>query len=138
MDRRVVTSPGLLPPPAHSPDSVVRAGTGLAFRAGSVPPDADGVLIGEGDPARQARRVLADPEPQPHAVEGDFAHVVVTEFHVVGADHAVLSALWDVVTASGLSAGPQSSRPVGVACRGHGGHLVETTATAVPAEGARP
>jgi hypothetical protein len=49
----------------------------------------------------------------------------------VGSEPAVLSAVWDVVEASGLSAGPHSSTLIGVACLGYTGQLVEITATAV-------
>ncbi|GGV67452.1 hypothetical protein GCM10010294_22060 [Streptomyces griseoloalbus] len=52
-----VTVPGLFPPPGHAHASVVEAGTGLAFLAGSVPLDGDGELFGEGDPVRRAEQV---------------------------------------------------------------------------------
>ena len=134
---RRVTVPGLFPPPVYSHASVVEAGTRLAFLAGAVPLDADGKLVGEGDPVRQAEQVLSNLREQLRAVGSDLEHVVVTDVYVVSADTAVLSAVWDVVEASGLSAGPHSSTLLGVACLGYPGQLVEITATAVVPEGDR-
>lgn len=134
---RRVTVPGLFPPPVYSHASVVEAGTKLAFLAGSVPLDADGKLVGEGDPVRQAEQVLSNLREQLRAVGSDLEHVVVTDVYVVSTDTAALSAVWDVVEASGLSAGPHSSTLLGVACLGYPGQLVEITATAVVPEGDR-
>ncbi|OUD02106.1 RidA family protein [Streptomyces swartbergensis] len=126
-----VTVPSLFPPPTYSHASVVEAGTRLAFLAGSVPLDADGELVGPGDPVRQAEQVIDNLREQLRAVGSDLAHVVATDVYVVGSEPAVLSAVWEVVEASGLSAGPHSSTLIGVACLGYTGQLVEITATAV-------
>ncbi|MFE5817703.1 RidA family protein [Streptomyces sp. NPDC056479] len=131
---RRVTSPALFPPPTYSHASVVEAGTKLAFLAGSVPLDGDGKVVGEGDPVRQAEQVIANLEVQLGAVGSDLAHVLSTEVYVVSSDTAVLSAVWEVVEASGLSVGPHSSTLLGVACLGYTGQLVEITATAVVPE----
>ncbi|MFF7797287.1 RidA family protein [Streptomyces olivaceus] len=132
---RRVTVPGLFPPPAYSHASVVEAGTRLALLAGSVPLDAEGRLVGEGDPVRQARQVIANLTEQLRAVGSGLEHVLSTDVYVVSAETAVLSAVWDVVEASGLSAGPHSSTLLGVSCLGYQGQLVEITATAaVPEE----
>ncbi|MEU3250435.1 RidA family protein [Streptomyces sp. NPDC006997] len=133
---RRVTVPTLFPPPAYSHASVVEAGTRLAFLAGAVPLDTEGKLIGAGDAVRQAEQVVANLEEQLRAVGSDLAHVVSTDVYVVSAEPAVLSAVWDVVEASGLSTGPHSSTLLGVACLGYTGQLVEITATAVVPEGA--
>ncbi|MCW5253639.1 RidA family protein [Streptomyces sp. SHP 1-2] len=132
-----VTVPGLFPPPAYSHASVVEAGTRIAFLAGSVPLDADGKLVGKGDPVRQAQRVIENLTAQLHAVGSDLAHVLTTDVYVVSAEPAVLSAVWDVVEASGLSTGPHSSTLIGVNCLGYTGQLVEITATAAVPEGDR-
>ncbi|NEB01532.1 RidA family protein [Streptomyces sp. SID13726] len=133
-----VTVPALFPPPTYSHASVVEAGTKLAFLAGSVPLDAEGNLVGEGDPARQAEQVIANLREQLRAVGSDLEHVLATDVHVVSSDPAVLSTVWEVVEASGLSDGPHSSTLIGVACLGYRGQLVEITATAVvPAEASR-
>ncbi|RPE44781.1 enamine deaminase RidA (YjgF/YER057c/UK114 family) [Streptomyces sp. Ag109_O5-1] len=135
---RRVSVPVLFPPPTYSHASVVEAGTRLAFLAGAVPLDADGQLVGAGDPVRQAEQVLANLGEQLRAVGSDLGHVVATDVYVVSSETAVLSAVWEVVEASGLSAGPHSSTLVGVACLGYSGQLVEITATAVvPDEGTR-
>jgi enamine deaminase RidA (YjgF/YER057c/UK114 family) len=132
---RRVTSPALFPPPTYSHASVVEAGTRLAFLAGSVPLDAEGNLVGEGDPVRQAEQVIVNLEEQLRAVGSDLAQVLSTDVYVVSTDPAVLSAVWEVVEASGLSAGPHSSTLLGVACLGYTGQLVEITATAVVPDG---
>ncbi|GGW89641.1 enamine deaminase RidA [Streptomyces malachitofuscus] len=131
-----VTVPTLFPPPSYSHASVVEAGTRLAFLAGSVPLDADGKLVGEGDPVLQARQVIANLEEQLRAVGSSPDRVVTTDVYVVSGEPAVLSAVWEVVEASGLSTGPHSSTLIGVACLGYTGQLVEITATAVVPDGA--
>ncbi len=131
---RRVTVPGLFPPPVYSHASVVEAGTKLAFLAGAVPLDADGKLVGEGDPVRQAEQVLANLGEQLRAAGSDFQHVVSTDVYVVSDDPAVLSRVWEVVEAGGLSIGPHSSTLLGVACLGYTGQLVEITATAMVPE----
>ena len=137
-----VTVPGLFPPPTYSHATVVEAGTKLAFLAGAVPLDADGNVVGEGDAVRQAEQVLVNLGEQLRAVGSDLGHVVATDVYVVSSEPSVLSAVWEVVEASGLSAGPHSSTLVGVACLGYTGQLVEITATAVvpsaPEEPAQP
>jgi hypothetical protein len=54
--------------------------------------------------------------------------------YVVSGEPRVLSDVWGVVEASGLSTGPHSSTLLGVACLGYAGQLVEITATAVVPE----
>ncbi|MFD5591315.1 RidA family protein [Streptomyces griseorubiginosus] len=135
-----VTAPALFPPPTYSHASVVEAGTKLAFLAGSVPLDGRGNLVGEGDPARQAEQVIANLGEQLRSVGSGLEHVLATDVYVVSSEPAVLSTVWEVVEASGLSSGPHSSTLIGVACLGYTGQLVEITATAVvpdPEEGTR-
>ncbi|MGV9317363.1 RidA family protein [Streptomyces sp. NPDC003660] len=127
---RRVTPPSLFPPPTYSHASVVEAGTRLAFLAGSVPLDERGELVGPGDPVRQAGQVIANLREQLRAVGSDLEHVLVTEVYVVSDQPSVLSSVWEVVEASGLSKGPHSSTLLGVACLGYTGQLVEITATA--------
>jgi enamine deaminase RidA (YjgF/YER057c/UK114 family) len=57
--------------------------------------------------------------------------VVNTTVYVVAEQPSDLSAVWDVVTASGLAAGPHSSTLLGVSMLGYTGQLVEITAVAV-------
>ncbi|MYX99103.1 RidA family protein [Streptomyces sp. SID486] len=131
---RRVTVPGLFPPPTYSHASVVEAGTKLAFLAGAVPLTADGELVGPGDPVRQAEQVIANLREQLRAAGSDLEHVVVSEVYVVADEPATLSAVWDVVEASGLSVGPHSSTLLGISCLGYTGQLVEITVTAVVPE----
>ncbi|AKN72947.1 endoribonuclease [Streptomyces sp. PBH53] len=131
---RRVTAPALFPPPTYSHASVVEAGTKLAFLAGAVPLDEHGVVVGPGDPVRQAEQVIANLREQLRAVGSDLAHVVATDVYVVCSEPAVLTSVWEVVRASGLSTGPHSSTLLGVACLGYTGQLVEITATAVVPE----
>ncbi|MGW2699602.1 RidA family protein [Streptomyces sp. NPDC001340] len=131
---RRVTVPGLFPPPTYAHASVVEAGTKLAFLAGAVPLDAKGEVVGAGDPVRQAEQVVANLREQLRAVGSDLEHVVSSDVYVVSGEPSVLSAVWEVVEASGLSGGPHSSTLLGVACLGYTGQLVEITATAVVPE----
>lgn len=131
---RRVTVPGLFPPPTYAHASVVEAGTKLAFLAGAVPLDEKGEVVGAGDPVRQAEQVVANLREQLRAVGSDLEHVVSTDVYVVSSEPSVLSAVWEVVEASGLSHGPHSSTLLGVACLGYTGQLVEITATAVVPE----
>ncbi|MET7485639.1 RidA family protein [Streptomyces sp. NPDC005538] len=133
-----VTTPALFPPPTYSHATVVEAGTRLAFLAGAVPLDADGKVVGAGDAVRQAEQVLVNLKEQLRSVGSDLGYVVATDVYVVSSEPPVLAAVWEVVEASGLSAGPHSSTLLGVACLGYPGQLVEITATAVvPEKGAQ-
>ncbi|MFF3558758.1 RidA family protein [Streptomyces sp. NPDC002574] len=123
--------PSLFPPPGYAHAAVVGTGTRVAFMAGSVPLDADGELIGPGDPVAQAHQVLANLDEALHAIGSGLPHVVATTVYVVADEPADLSRVWDVVHASGLTEGPHTSTLVGVACLGYTGQLVEITATAV-------
>ncbi|MET7675289.1 RidA family protein [Streptomyces seoulensis] len=134
---RRVTVPGLFPPPTYSHASVVEAGTRLAFLAGAVPLDERGELVGPGDPVAQAGQVIANLREQLRAVGSDLEHVLATEVYVVSDQPPMLSSVWEVVEASGLSKGPHSSTLLGVACLGYTGQLVEITATAVIPEAER-
>jgi enamine deaminase RidA (YjgF/YER057c/UK114 family) len=114
---------------AHA--AVVEAGQRLAFMAGSVPLDAKGHLVGEGDAVRQTEQVIANLDEALRAVGSDLSQTVATTVYVVGDEPGALSAVWEVVRASGLSDGPHTSTLLGVSCLGYTGQLVEITATAV-------
>ncbi|GII61156.1 enamine deaminase RidA [Sphaerisporangium krabiense] len=125
------TVPELLPPPGYAHAAVVEAGERLAFMAGAVPLDAEGGLVGEGDPAAQARQVLANLETALLAVGSGLRHVVASTVYVATTRQEDLSAVWEVVRASELSAGPHTSTLLGVSLLGYPGQIVEVTATAV-------
>ncbi|GAA1365327.1 RidA family protein [Streptomyces beijiangensis] len=128
---RRTTVPTLFPPPMYAHAAVVEAGQRLAFMAGSVPLDAKGDLVGEGDPVRQTEQVIANLDEALRAVGSDLSQTVATTVYVVGDEPGVLSEVWEVVRASGLSDGPHTSTLLGVSCLGYTGQLVEITATAV-------
>ncbi|MEU6342797.1 RidA family protein [Streptomyces sp. NPDC046977] len=125
------TVPSLFPPPDYAHAAVVEAGARLAFMAGSVPLDAEGRLVGPGDPVAQTHQVLRNLEEALRAVGSALPHVVATTVYVVAHEPGDLGRVWDVVRAGGLAEGPHTSTLVGVACLGYAGQLVEITATAV-------
>jgi enamine deaminase RidA (YjgF/YER057c/UK114 family) len=132
-------APALFPPPTYAHSVVVEAGERLVFTAGGVPLDRDGNLVGAGDRVRQAEQVLVNLSEQLREAGTDLEHVVNTTVYVVAKQTSDLSAVWDVVTASGLAAGPHSSTLLGVSLLGYTGQLVEITAVAVipPSAGGR-
>ncbi|MEU9889058.1 RidA family protein [Sphaerisporangium sp. NPDC051011] len=123
--------PGLLPPPGYAHAAVVETGERLAFMAGAVPMDAEGRLVGPGDPAAQTRQVLGNLETALRAVGSDLSHVVASTIYVATTRHEDLLSVWEVVQASELSAGPHTSTLLGVSFLGYSGQMVEITATAV-------
>ncbi len=130
MAERVVV-PSLFPPPNYAHAAVVEAGQRLAFMAGAVPLDAEGRLVGAGDPVAQTHQVLHNLEEALRAVGTDLTQVIASTVYVVADQPKVLSQVWDVVTESGLAAGPHTSTLLGVSCLGYTGQLVEITAVAV-------
>ncbi|MEV6986810.1 RidA family protein [Sphaerisporangium sp. NPDC051017] len=123
--------PGLLPPPGYAHAAVVETGERLAFMAGAVPMDAEGRLVGPGDPAAQTRQVLGNLETALRAVGSDLSHVVASTVYVATTRHEDLLSVWEVVRASELSAGPHTSTLLGVSFLGYSGQMVEIIATAV-------
>lgn len=129
--------PTLFPPPAYAHAAVVETGQKLAFMAGAVPLDPDGKLVGLGDHIAQTHQVLANLEEALREVGSDLSQVVATHVYVVSNEPGVLSQVWEVVRASGLSEGPHTSTLLGVTCLGYVNQLVEITATAVVGANAR-
>ncbi|MEV7967688.1 RidA family protein [Sphaerisporangium sp. NPDC088356] len=125
------TVPNLLAPPGYAHAAVVETGERLAFMAGAVPVDADGNLVGAGDPVAQARQVLANLTTALRAVGSDLRHVVASTVYVAATEHQDLVRVWDVVRDSELSDGPHTSTLLGVSFLGYSGQLVEITATAI-------
>ncbi|WP_405149340.1 RidA family protein [Sphaerisporangium sp. NBC_01403] len=125
------TVPNLLSPPGYAHAAVVEAGERLAFMAGAVPIDAEGNLVGAGDPVAQARQVLANLTTALRAVGSDLRHVVASTVYVAAAEHQDLIRVWEVVEASELTDGPHTSTLLGVSFLGYSGQLVEITATAI-------
>jgi len=128
-----MTVPGLFPPPDYAHLAVVEAGERLVFTAGGVPLDADGVLVGPGDPIAQTHQVLANLAAALRAGGTDLGQVVASTVYVVATAPAELGAVWEVVSASGLATGPagqHTSTLLGVSCLGYAGQLVEITVVA--------
>ncbi|MFL6075972.1 MAG: RidA family protein [Mycobacteriales bacterium] len=128
-----MTVPGLFPPPDYAHLAVVEAGERLVFAAGGVPLDADGTLVGAGDPVAQTRQVLANVAAALAAGGTDLRHVIASTVYVVATAPAELGAVWDVVRASDLAADPtgqHTSTLLGVSCLGYPGQLVEITVVA--------
>ncbi|OZM72747.1 hypothetical protein CFN78_14110 [Amycolatopsis antarctica] len=122
--------PSLFPPPGYAHAAVLDAGERLAFLAGSVPLDADGNLVGAGDHVAQAHQVLGNLTAALTDIGSEPGRVVASTVYVVAAVEQDLYDVWDVVRASGLSAGPHTSTLLGVSMLGYPGQLVEITATA--------
>ena len=134
MARHLIASQ-LFPPPGYSHAVVVEAGEGLVFTAGAVPLDEAGVLVGEGNLQAQTRRVLANLDAALQAAGSGLEWVVASTVYVASARQDDLVAVWDVVRASKMSAGPHTSTLLGVACLGYSGQLVEITAVATTRSG---
>ncbi|MEU4200167.1 RidA family protein [Streptomyces sp. NPDC045470] len=128
---RFTTVPALFPPPHYSHAAVVEAGERLVFSAGAVPLDADGNLVGPGDPAAQTRQVLANLATQLEAAGSGLDQVIASTVYVTATTTEALSLAWEEVRASALSTGPHTSTLVGVTVLGYPGQLVEITATGV-------
>lgn len=134
----MITVPSLFPPPTYSHAAVVPADAELVFTAGGVPLDAEGVLVGQDDPAAQTRQVLANLDAALRAAGSELGKVVASTVYVVAGkgEHDVLDAVWDVVVESELSdrssrSGPHTSTLLGVSLLGYPGQSVEITAVAV-------
>nr|BFD85439.1 hypothetical protein StreXyl84_48400 [Streptomyces sp. Xyl84] len=82
-----VTASHPSPPHRHSYVCVTEAGTEPAFRAGSVPWDAGGNLVGADAPVRRAQQVTARPPERLRAVGSDPAHVPATGAGAAGQGH---------------------------------------------------
>ena len=130
MPNERVTAAELFAPPAYA--HAVRSGS-LVHTAGAVPLDAEGNLVGRGDRAAQARRVLANLETQLAAAGASPADVVKTVVYVLADRREELVEVWDVVRASPFAGA--ASTLVGVTFLGYDGQLVEIEAVAVVDEG---
>jgi enamine deaminase RidA (YjgF/YER057c/UK114 family) len=130
MTVRLSNVEGLAEPPgyAHVAHGATGGGARLVFTAGGVPIDRDGVLVGPGDPARQAEQVISNllaALATGGATPGD---LLKTTVYVVG-PHEALLRTWDVVRASAIGHAP--STLLGVALLGYTGQLVEIEAVAL-------
>jgi len=118
----------LAAPPGYSHVAVGRGGT-VVFTAGAVPLDAEGDLVGEGDPVAQAVQVIANLLAALQTAGAQPQDVAKTTVYVAGASFEAQSAVWQVVRSSELGRAP--STLVGVPTLGYRGQLVEVEAIAL-------
>ncbi len=118
----------LAPPPGYSHVAVARGGT-MVFTAGAVPLDAEGNLVGEGDPLEQTERVIGNLLAALEAGGAGPSDVAKTTVYVAGASHETQSLVWQVVRSSPIGSAP--STLVGVPTLGYRGQLVEVEAIAL-------
>ena len=118
----------LAAPPGYSHVAVGRGGT-VVFTAGAVPLDAEGDLMGEGDPVAQAVQVIENLLTALQTAGAQPQDVAKTTVYVAGASFEAQSAVWQVVRSSEIGRAP--STLVGVPILGYRGQLVEVEAIAL-------
>lgn len=117
--------PGL----ARTPGYAHAASAGkLVLTAGAVPLDADGNLVGPGDPVVQARQVLRNLGSALEAAGARWEDVLKTTVYVVAGDRRDLADVWKVVQDSPVATA--ASTLIGVSLLGYDGQLVEIEAVA--------
>ncbi|KIR62855.1 MULTISPECIES: RidA family protein [Micromonospora] len=108
----------------------------LVFAAGACPLDADGRTVAPGDPAAQARQVMANLEVALAAAGARLADVVKTTVYVASTRQADLVAAWEVVRDTFGDHEPPSTL-LGVTVLGYDDQLVEVEAVAAVREPGR-
>ncbi|MGH3144778.1 MAG: RidA family protein [Rubrobacter sp.] len=121
-------SPGLSEPPGYS-HVVVASGGRLVTPAGAVPLDAEGNLVGPGDPVAQAGKAIDNLELALATAGATARDVVKTTVYVVSEDRSELGDVWGMVQRSGMA--DAASTLLGVSLLGYEGQLVEIEAIAV-------
>jgi enamine deaminase RidA (YjgF/YER057c/UK114 family) len=121
--------PGLHATPGYHHVTVTSAPR-TVYLAGQCPLTPDGTLA-EGDVLAQTDQVVANTAAALEFAGATPSDVVRTVIYVVTADRAVLSSVWDRLTASELGpAFTTASTLLGVAQLGYAGQLVELDVTA--------
>ncbi|RZU71881.1 enamine deaminase RidA (YjgF/YER057c/UK114 family) [Micromonospora kangleipakensis] len=105
----------------------------LVFTAGACPLDAVGRTVAPGDPAAQARQVMANLETALAAAGAALPDVVRTTVYVATTDRADLVAVWQVVRDAFGDHDPPSTL-LGVTVLGYPDQLVEVEAVAAVRE----
>ncbi|MGC4803948.1 RidA family protein [Micromonospora sp. DT233] len=108
----------------------------LVHTAGACPLDAQGRTVAPGDPAAQARQVMANLEVALAAAGARLADVVKTTVYVASPHRADLVAAWQVVRDAFGDPGPPSTL-LGVTVLGYPDQLVEVEAVAAVREATR-
>ncbi|MCM0674591.1 RidA family protein [Micromonospora phytophila] len=101
----------------------------LVYTAGACPLDAQGRTVAPGDPAAQARQVMANLETALAAAGARLGDVVKTTVYVASTHRADLVAAWEVVRDAFGDHDPPSTL-LGVAVLGYPDQLVEVEAVA--------
>jgi enamine deaminase RidA (YjgF/YER057c/UK114 family) len=124
-------NPGQLHPTSgYAHVTIVDSGR-LAVLAGQCPLDRDERVVGDGDFLAQADQVAANAVVALAGASAAPADVIRSVIYVVSDDPAVLSAVWDRLTASVIGpAFTTASTLLGVAALGYRGQLVEVDLTA--------
>ena len=130
--RRTVVAGGIAPPSGLYSHAVRVSGADLLFVSGQTAGDADGNLVGEGDPAAQTRQVFRNLGHVLEASGAGFEDVVEFTIYLVGDDSVApfLSTRAEIFQELYPDGGYPSSTLVNVASLGGGKALVEVSATA--------
>ena len=123
-----IRPPELFEAPGYAHAAVTREGA-TVYTAGAVPLDAQGNLVGPGDPVLQTRRVLANLLVALKASGTTLDDLVKTTVYVVADERSTLAEVWRVVSELGFAEAP--STLLGVSLLGYEGQLVEVEAIAV-------
>lgn len=118
---------GLSEPPGYA-HIAVGTGERVIFTAGQVPLDAEGDVVGQGDPVTQTEQVVRNLLATLEAAGATPDDLLKTTVYVVGSQED-LPAVWEVVRASPVGRAP--STLLGVARLGYTGQLVEIEAVCV-------
>ena len=121
-------APDLARTPGYS-HAAASSGDRIVLTAGAVPLDAEGSLVGPGDPVAQTRQVLDNLGQALEAAGAGWNAVLKTTVYVVTGDRQDLADVWGVVQDSPVAAA--ASTLLGVSLLGYEGQLVEIEAVAV-------
>ncbi|WP_091634980.1 RidA family protein [Micromonospora peucetia] len=113
--------------------ATVEPSTRLVHTAGACPLDVNGRTVAPGDPAGQARQVMANLETALAAAGARLTDVVKTTVYVASSRQADLVAVWEVVRDAFGDHEPPSTL-LGVAVLGYDDQLVEVEAVAAVRE----
>ena len=102
----------------------------VIFTAGACPLDENGVTVGAGDIAAQARQAMANLAESLAQAGSALTDVLKTTIYVASADRADLVAAWNVISAA-FGEHDAPSTLLGVATLGYPEQLVEIEAVAV-------
>ena len=136
--RRTVVAEGVAPPSGLYSHAVRVSGADLLFVSGQTAGDADGNLVGEGDPAAQTRQVFRNLGKVLEAAGAGFEDVVEFTIYLVGTESVgpFLETRAEVFRELYPDGGYPCSTLVNVASLGGGKALVEISATAaIPPKG---